>query len=121
MTLFVVRRDEALEIDEIAIFPANGPMSETAIVSRNRDLGRGYYGSVTMPSEPGAYRVAVLREGDRVVQGVSEITVEPTGMRKLSPAARFWSIFMAAWLMTTQSPFSRRMAANLLAPRSSRR
>lgn len=76
-TVFIVRRDESLESDELAIFPANGPLSETTILSRNRDLGRGYYGSVTMPSEPGAYRIALLREGDRVVQGVSEIRVEP--------------------------------------------
>jgi|GEM_PF-1499115 hypothetical protein len=76
-TLFVVRRDDSLEGDEIAIFPATGPMSEMTVLSRNRDLGRSFYGSVTMPSEPGAYRVAVLREGDRIVQGVSEINVEP--------------------------------------------
>lgn len=76
-TVFIVRRDEALEIDEIAVFPATGPISETTILMRNRDLGRGYYGSVTMPSEAGEYRIAVLREGDRIVQGVSEIRVEP--------------------------------------------
>lgn len=76
-TLFVVRRDEMLESDEIAVFPATGPIAETTILSRNRDLARGHYGSVTMPSEPGTYRVAVLREADRIVQGVSEITVEP--------------------------------------------
>jgi hypothetical protein len=75
-TVFIVRRDESLESDELAIFPAKGPMSETTTLSRNRDLGRGYYGSVTMPSEPGEYRIAVLREGDRIVQGVSEIRVE---------------------------------------------
>lgn len=76
-TVFIVRRDEALESDEIAIFPATGPLSETTILSRNRDLSGGFYGSVTMPSEPGEYRIAVLREGDRIVQGVSEIRVEP--------------------------------------------
>jgi hypothetical protein len=75
-TLFVVRRDESLETDEIAIFPARGPLSEATVLSRHRDLGSGYYGSVTMPKEPGAYRIALLREGERVVQGVSEITVE---------------------------------------------
>ena len=75
-TVFIVRRDESLESDEIVVFPARGPLSETTILSRNRDLGGGYYGSVTMPSEPGAYRVAVLREGERVVQGVEEIIVE---------------------------------------------
>lgn len=74
-TVFIVRRDEALEIDEIAVFPATGPVSETTILARNR-VGHGYYGSVTMPSEPGEYRIAVLREGDRIVQGVSEIRVE---------------------------------------------
>ena len=82
-TLFVVRRDESLESDELAIFAVNGPMSETTILSRNRDLGRSSYGSVTMPTEPGAYRIALLREGDRVVQGVAEITVE------LNPEMRF--------------------------------
>ncbi|MEO3388950.1 VWA domain-containing protein [Mesorhizobium sp. CAU 1741] len=76
-TVFIVRRDQALEGDEIAVFPATGPMSETTILTRNRDLGRGFYGSVEMPAEPGDYRIALLREGDRIVQGVSDIRVAP--------------------------------------------
>ena len=75
-TLFVVRRDESLETDEIAVFPARGPLSGATVLSRHRDLGSGYYGSVTMPMEPGTYRVALLREGERIVQGVEEIVVE---------------------------------------------
>ncbi|MBN9023410.1 MAG: hypothetical protein J0H08_15240, partial [Rhizobiales bacterium] len=72
-----VRRDEALESDEIVVFPARGPLSAAAILSRSRDLGGGYYGSVAMPSEPGDYRIAVLRERERTLQGVSKIRVEP--------------------------------------------